>query len=121
MAPPVGAEINVRDKAYVTSHNEDGTFNYKKKKKAGAPYKGRDSDLVPPAVPLMAAVPAVPQEPTVPQVCDEQAPARGSGRAIVWGIASVVGAIGVGIFHGIGARVLDAVWPYIERLFPSVM
>jgi hypothetical protein len=40
-------------------------------------------------------------------------------RLLSWAtVLTVAGAIGVGIFHGVGRKIFDAVWPHLQAVLP---
>jgi hypothetical protein len=114
MAPPVGEEVFVSTKGRVTRHNDDGTFNVKVGNRPGRPFKKSSADLVRPPLPLIPAVPAAPPK---EDDCSE-GPQKGSkGRLVSWAsVLTIGGAVVLGVFHGIGTKMVEIVWPYIRAL-----
>lgn len=126
--PPVGETAPVIVDMYVTRHNDDGTVNMKRSKKPGAPYKVPIERIQtgPPPLPPKTVVelidsqmPECKEEPARTPVIEDLGirPSRSTANVIGWGsFLTIAGAIGVGIFHGIGNKILDAVWPYVEAV-----
>lgn len=124
--PPVGETASVVFDMYVTRHNDDGTVNVKRSKKPGAPFKVPVERIQsgPPPLPPKSAFDLIASN--APD-CKGAAPTpgvdvgirttRSKANMIGWGsFLTVTGAIGVGIFHGVGNKILDAIWPYLEAV-----
>jgi hypothetical protein len=82
----------------------------------------KDINLGPPPLPpktIVELVACKEEEPARTPVIDDlniRKP-RSTANILGWGsLLTVGGAIGVGIFHGIGNKILDAVWPYVEAV-----
>lgn len=121
MAPPeVGSEILVSTKARITSHNEDGTFNVKIGNRRGRPFKKSKADIVPPPLPLIAAVPPPPRS-GKEDGCTDGQQTGSRGRLLSWAsFLTVGGAVVLGMFHGVGTKIVDIVWPYLRALLRFV-
>jgi hypothetical protein len=124
MAPPsVGSEVPVTRVGRVTRHNDDETVNIKFDRRPGAPRKVhlKYINLGPPPLPPKTIVELVAckgEEQRTPIIEDLGIRrSRSTANVIGWGsFLTVAGAIGVGVFHGIGNRILDAIWPYLEAV-----
>jgi hypothetical protein len=116
MAPPdVGSEVHVRLPGRITRYNNDNTVNVKLDSKPGRPRKVPFEHVL--TTPVAAEPAATPPPAVGGDTCSEPAEKVSAFRLLSWAtLLSVVGAIALGIFHGIGTKVLEVLWPYLRSL-----
>ncbi len=120
MAPPeVGSEVPVRLTGRITRYNNDDTVNVKFDSRPGRPRKVAFSDVlsmpppVPPAEPVQALASSAGRD-----GCSGVTQRTSKARLLSWAsVLTVASAVVAGIFHGIGTKVLETVWPYLRPLF----
>lgn len=124
MAPPViGSEVPVVRNGVIKGYNRDNTANVKFGKKPGRPHKvpfehilNDSPPATPPPLPFVALKPLPPLEPLPPP--EEK---KGKG-GLFWTVTvASLGGIGLGVSHALGHRMLDMVWPYIQKVFPFAL
>jgi hypothetical protein len=115
MAPPdVGSEVHVRLPGRITRYNNDNTVNIKLDSRPGRPRKVPfEHVLTPPVAEPVSRLPS----PSEGDTCSEPAQKASASRLLSWAtFVSVAGAIVLGIFHGIGTKILEVFWPYLRPL-----
>lgn len=121
MAPPeVGSEVPVRLSGRITRYNNDNTVNIKLDGRRGRPRK------VPFEHVLTAPTTTEPAAALPParggDACSEPAQKASASRLLSWAsFLTVGGAVALGVFHGIGTKIVDVVWPYVRALLRFVM
>lgn len=126
MAPPeIGSEVTFLKNGRITRYNDDNTVNIKMDDRPGRPLKVHFSKIkgdcepapaTPPPLPIATLQPLPPLDPLPP--LEEK---KGKGGLFWTGVLTVVGGIAVGVSHALGHRILDAVWPYIQQVFPHAL
>jgi hypothetical protein len=125
MAPPdVGSDVAVRRSGKVTRYNDDNTVNVKFDSGRGRPHKIKFGDVLDRSLDCESATATVleplPPFSPLPSLGTMVASNKGVQRSkkfyvLSWATAAAVaGAIGIGILHGMGARLFEMMWPHLH-------